>query len=352
MRVLLVALLAAISYAQTEHTVAWTAGFGNADARTTTAAVGDTLKFEWSGPHNVYKMPDATALGNCDFSSATEVCAQANSDGGSCTANLDALPAYFACEVSGHCSSGQHLTVTESPTTTTTTTTTIEGEEVCPSACATAISGAECPFADISSLEACADMATMASCVSDASEKATECANNVTGDCPTACTNAINDLDCSTVTDTTTAPSSCGDDSQNTGCMTVLADKVAACAARDCPSACYSAIENANCDTFEAAATANLEDCGEGDVFPCRDITAAKVQTCGSDGGSCPSACGSAISGVSCPFSLSDVTTLSDCGFADMVNCRTTAQSKIDECDAASGLSVMIALIAFAFSQF
>jgi len=343
MRVLLIALLAAISYAQTETTVAWTAGFSDANARTMTAAVGDTLKFEWSGgaPHNVYRMPDAASLtGNCDFSSATEVCATGTTDGGSCTATINALPAYFACQVSGHCSGGQHLTVEE-------------GQEVCPSACATAISGAECPFADISSLEACADMATMASCVSDASAKATECANSVTGDCPTACEDAINDLDCSTVTDTTSAPSSCGDDSQNTGCMTVLADKVAACATRDCPAACATAIENANCDTFEVAATANLEDCEEGDAAPCFAEATAKVQTCGSDSGSCPSACGSAISGVSCPFSLSDVTTLSDCGFADMVNCRTTAQSKIDECDgAASGLSVMIALIAFAFSQF
>lgn len=342
MRVLLVFLLAAISYAQTETTVAWTAGFNDPNARTMTAAVGDTLKFTWSGPHNVYKLPDATALENCDFSSATEVCAQANSDGGSCTATINALPAYFACEVSGHCTSGQHLTVTE-------------GEEVCPSACATAISGAECPFADISSLEACADMATMASCVSDASAKATECANNVTGDCPTACENAINDLDCSTVTDTTTAPSSCGDDSQNTGCATVLADKVAACAARDCPAACATAIENANCDTFEVAATANLDDCEEGDAAPCFAEATAKVQTCGSDSGSCPSACASAISGVSCPFSVAQIPTLSDCGSMAMINrdCITAANSKIDDCDgAASGLSVMIALIAFAFSQF
>ena len=74
-----------------------------------TASVGDTLEFTWSGTHNVYVMPNAEAVEACDFSSATLLCA--TSAGGSCTATLDTLPAYFACEVAGHCQGGQHLTV-------------------------------------------------------------------------------------------------------------------------------------------------------------------------------------------------------------------------------------------------
>ena len=71
------------------------------------AEVGDTLTFEWPGVHNVYQMPSLEAFESCDFSSATLIGSETGVQ-----ATLDSLPAYFACEISGHCLAGQKLAVT------------------------------------------------------------------------------------------------------------------------------------------------------------------------------------------------------------------------------------------------
>jgi len=297
MRVLLIALLAAISYAQT--VVPWEAGFSSADARTMTASVGDTLKFTWNGPHNVYVMPDAAAVTACDFTGATELCASRPGDDGSCETTLSTLPAYFACKVGSHCTSGQHLTVTATTTTTTTTTTT---------------------------------------------------------DCEQACVDAINGVDCSTWD--SQYPAEC---SVTTGCTTTLATKVTECTSRDCPTDCanaISAISGDACSSFNAAESSNLDGCGIGDIAPCADEAAAKTQECGNNVESnCPSTCSSAISAVNCPFTVTNLPSLEGCGgMLDAVYCATEITSKANECvnggdSSASGLSVVFALFAFAFSQ-
>ena len=85
----------------------WLAGFGSADARAKTAAVGDSMRFEWSGYHNVYQMADEAAFNNCDFSGATNL-----GDSSPVEITITELPAYFACSVGSHCANGQKLAVT------------------------------------------------------------------------------------------------------------------------------------------------------------------------------------------------------------------------------------------------
>jgi hypothetical protein len=340
MRVLLIALLAAISYAQTEVEVAWTAGFGDSNARTMTASVGETLKFKWTGGHNVYVMPDAASLtGACDFSGATELCATRDGDDGSCTTTLTTFPAYFACEVGNHCQNGQHLTVTE------------ESSGSCPTACTNAINGVECPFnaeTDLSGLSGCGATDVVA-CATVASTKATECANASTGDCAQACVDAINAVDCSTW-DGTEYPDGC---SVTTGCGETLSTKLTQCNARDCPDACANAI-SAISDDACATQVANLEGCGFGDVAPCAAELAAKTEGCNNTS-NCPSSCSSAISAVNCPFTAADIPSTEGCTAMDIMACATEGASKVTECvngdSSASGLSVVFALFAFAFSQ-
>jgi len=356
MRVLLIALLAAISYAQT--VVQWEAGFSSADARTMTASVGDTLKFTWNKNsfHNVYVMPDAAAVTACDFTGATELCASRTGDDGSCETTLSTLPAYFACKVGSHCTSGQHLTVTATTTTTTTTTTT-ESSGGCPTACTTAIDGVACPFDAATDLSGLADCANdLVACATAASTKATDCANASTGDCEQACVDAINGVDCSTWD--SQYPAEC---SVTTGCTTTLATKVTECTSRDCPTDCanaISAISGDACSSFNAAESSNLDGCGIGDIAPCADEAAAKTQECGNNVESnCPSTCSSAISAVNCPFTVTNLPSLEGCGgMLDAVYCATEITSKANECvnggdSSASGLSVVFALFAFAFSQ-
>jgi len=344
MRVFLIALLAAISYAQT---VDWKI-YSNADDQTMTASTGATLTFEWSGmPHNVYVMPNAEALAACDFNSGAVVATGCDTTSGpaSCTYTLNSLPAYFACEVSGHCGGGQHLTVTE------------ESSGGCPTACTTAIDGFACPFDAATDLSGLADCANdLVACATAASTKATDCANASTGDCEQACVDAINGVDCSTWD--SQYPAEC---SVTTGCTTTLATKVTECTSRDCPTDCanaISAISGDACSSFNAAESSNLDGCGIGDIAPCADEAAAKTQECGNNVESnCPSTCSSAISAVNCPFTVTNLPSLEGCGgMLDAVYCATEITSKANECvnggdSSASGLSVVFALFAFAFSQ-
>jgi len=92
----------------TEYAINWVAGFSDASARAMEAKVGDSLTFTWRGRHNVYQMPSYEAFTTCDFSSATNLGSNSGVE-----VTLDSLPAYFACEVSGHCMAGQKLAVTE-----------------------------------------------------------------------------------------------------------------------------------------------------------------------------------------------------------------------------------------------
>ena len=64
----------------TTHAINWLAGFGDASARTMTAAVGDTLTFSWSFSvgntyswvsHNVYLMADQAAFESCDYTAVS-----------------------------------------------------------------------------------------------------------------------------------------------------------------------------------------------------------------------------------------------------------------------------------------
>ena len=92
------------------HEISWLAGFNSADARATTAAVGDSLLFQWSGypSHNVYRMADEAAFNDCDFSGAAYL-----GDASPIEYTITELPAYFSCSVGQHCRSGQKLAVTE-----------------------------------------------------------------------------------------------------------------------------------------------------------------------------------------------------------------------------------------------
>jgi len=349
MRVLLIALLAAISYAQTE--IAWTIPVAD---QTITASVGDTLTFKWNGGHNVFRVPDADAYAACDFSSATEVCATSNGDGGGCTATLDTLPAYFACEVTGHCGGGQKLTVNAAEDA--------GGDDgACPTACSTAISGIECLNIDgssLSSLSDCASFESMTSCMSEYTAKTEECSDAAGGDCAEACTNAINAMDCATMTEGE-YPDAC---TVTTGCATVLSDKAASCANPGaCPSSCATAISGASCTDYSAAALANLEGCEAADTVACASEGLAKTSECTSNSESnCPSACASAISAVDCSngFTAASIPNLDGCGPLDGLSCLSEGTAKLSECSGdsndsgASGLSVVFAFVAFAFSQF
>jgi plastocyanin len=66
-------------------------------------AVGDSLKFEWSGSHDVW-----STSGGCAFSKELASTAQS-----SYTKRFDAAGVYnFACSVGSHCAAGQQLKVT------------------------------------------------------------------------------------------------------------------------------------------------------------------------------------------------------------------------------------------------
>lgn len=341
MRVLLLALLAAISYAQTA--IDWKIGM---DSNTITANVGDTLTFTWSGTgtHDVYKMASSDALASCDFTGAELVTGCDRAATGNCEFTVTELPVYFACQVGGHCGAGQKLTA-----------------GACPTACSTAINAIECPLtaeSDLSSLTDCASFESMTSCMDEYSTKTSECSDASGGDCAEACTNAINAMDCATVTEGE-YPDAC---TVTTGCANTLSAKVTECAPpvnSECPSSCVSAISGASCTDYSATALGNLVGCEATDAIPCVSQVTAKTAECTSNSESnCPSACASAISSVDCNSGLSLTNLPSDCGLMDAVACGSEVTAKLADCtgdsndSGASGLSVVFAFVAFAFSQF
>ena len=87
-----------------DHSIPWTAGFGDPAARTLGVKDGDVLKFVWTGGHNVYLMKDKAAFDSCDFSGGTNL-------GGASPVyyTMGAATTYFACKVGSHCVSGQKL---------------------------------------------------------------------------------------------------------------------------------------------------------------------------------------------------------------------------------------------------
>ena len=90
--------------------IAWTAGFGNPDARARTFAAGTLLQFQWEGTHNVHILPNLEAFTACNFTSATILGAQSGVEFQIPSAQTEKL--YFACKVNSHCLSGQKLAVT------------------------------------------------------------------------------------------------------------------------------------------------------------------------------------------------------------------------------------------------
>lgn len=79
--------------------------------------VGDAISFEYGSFHNVYVFNSQAAYESCDFSSAVEL-ASASRGGGASLPNLFVAVAttpgtlYIACQVAGHCMSGQKVTIT------------------------------------------------------------------------------------------------------------------------------------------------------------------------------------------------------------------------------------------------
>jgi hypothetical protein len=70
------------------------------------ASPGDTLRFTWTGAHNVYIMHQ-TAWDNCDFTGATDLGSTSPLDFVIPTSATVGIKLWFGCEMAGHCSSGQ-----------------------------------------------------------------------------------------------------------------------------------------------------------------------------------------------------------------------------------------------------
>ena len=71
-------------------------------------SVGDTVKFTWSGTHNVYKMASKTAYDNCDFTGATNQ----GSTSPVAVSISEAGVTYYACKVGSHCQANQKIMIT------------------------------------------------------------------------------------------------------------------------------------------------------------------------------------------------------------------------------------------------
>ena len=81
------------------------------DPQTMTVAAGSTVTFTWSSTHNVYEVPDATALDNCDWSSGTLV-ASSSVQTVDVAAPDTPKTRYFVCTVGSHCTMGQKIAIT------------------------------------------------------------------------------------------------------------------------------------------------------------------------------------------------------------------------------------------------
>ena len=65
----------------------------------------------WSGTHNVYEVPDATALDNCDWSSGTLV-ASSSVQTVDVAAPDTPTTKYYVCQEPGHCDADQKIAIT------------------------------------------------------------------------------------------------------------------------------------------------------------------------------------------------------------------------------------------------
>merc|ERR1719460_3137751 len=72
------------------------------DPQTMTVAAGSTVTFTWSSTHNVYEVPDATALDNCDWSSGTLV-ASSSVQTVDVAAPDTPMTKYYVCAETGRC---------------------------------------------------------------------------------------------------------------------------------------------------------------------------------------------------------------------------------------------------------
>jgi len=112
-------LILTVEASETSATVVeldWLAGFsGSAADQALTVSAGTVVRFVWSGDHNVWSVNDAAYLGACNFDNSDELAVTSPYE---YTASTEGA-FFFACEVSGHCSAGQILTLTvgEEPVT-------------------------------------------------------------------------------------------------------------------------------------------------------------------------------------------------------------------------------------------
>ena len=95
----------------TEETLYWSTGMSYAVKE---FKVGDKLKFQWGGFHDVYKLGSESKYNSCNFVGAVQL--KPASSGGSYEYTFTASDAtkdfiYFACSVGSHCNNGQKLKV-------------------------------------------------------------------------------------------------------------------------------------------------------------------------------------------------------------------------------------------------
>ncbi|CAH0364156.1 unnamed protein product [Pelagomonas calceolata] len=81
------------------------------DPQELSVAAGTTVTFSWSGTHNVWEVPDAAALANCDLSGGSEVAPSSVQ-----TFDVAAPDApktkYYVCQEPGHCDADQKIAIT------------------------------------------------------------------------------------------------------------------------------------------------------------------------------------------------------------------------------------------------
>jgi len=76
------------------------------------ANIGDMIFFQYTTSHNVYKFLNLAAYTACDFSTATMEAII-----GPYTYTITSLPAYFGCQIAGHCFLGMKVAVNQAGST-------------------------------------------------------------------------------------------------------------------------------------------------------------------------------------------------------------------------------------------
>lgn len=80
-----------------------------------------SVKFNWSGVHNVYEMASKAAYDSCDFKDAKNL---GEATGVVVTGNTGDVK-YYSCEIGSHCTKGQKVAITWAASKSTTPATTI-----------------------------------------------------------------------------------------------------------------------------------------------------------------------------------------------------------------------------------